>query len=201
MTKYILVIGGWELNASGHQLTNEEVEKLKNHMSENGIDDLSSMGFDIEGVLNYDIFDANMWVMDKPLWNGTPHFMVFKSDDMENRVLEFEEKEMSDHYEVDENADYGDTFNGFPIEGEEENIILWLEENKGWICDFEFESDEIPTAKDFSMVGGCIETPNGDWDFIDKMYFKGKELQMDFNHQETRGKALTIELWTLENTK
>jgi hypothetical protein len=24
---------------------------------------------------------------------------------------------------------------------------------------------------------------------------------MDFNHQETRGKALTIELWTLENTK
>ena len=170
-------------------------------MSENGIDDLSSMGFDIEGVLNYDIFDANMWVMDKPLWNGTPHFMVFKSDDMENRVLEFEEKEMSDHYEVDENADYGDTFNGFPIEGEEENIILWLEENKGWICDFEFESDEIPTAKDFSMVGGCIETPNGDWDFIDKMYFKGKELQMDFNHQETRGKALTIELWTLENTK
>jgi hypothetical protein len=33
------------------------------------------------------------------------------------------------------------------------------------------------------------------------MYFKGKELQMDFNHQETRGKALTIELWTLENTK
>jgi hypothetical protein len=189
------------LNASGHQLTNEEVEKLKNHMSENGIDDLSSMGFDIEEVLNYDIFDANMWVMDKPLWNGTPHFMVFKSDDMENRVLEFEEKEMSDHYEVDENADYGDTFNGFPIEGEEENIILWLEENKGWICDFEFESDEIPTAKDFSMVGGCIETPNGDWDFIDKMYFKGKELQMDFNHQETRGKALTIELWTLENTK
>ena len=152
MTKYILVIGGWGLNASGHQLTNEEVEKLKNHMSENGIDDLSSMGFDIEEVLNYDIFDANMWVMDKPLWNGTPHFMVFKSDDMENRVLEFEEKEMSDHYEVDENADYGDTFNGFPIEGEEENIILWLEENKGWICDFEFESDEIPTAKDFSMV-------------------------------------------------
>ena len=201
MTKYILVIGGWELNASGHQLTNEEVEKLKNHMSENGIDDLSSMGFDIEGVLNYDIFDANMWVMDKPLWNGTPHFMVFKSDDMENRVLEFEEKEMSDHYEVDENADYGDTFNGFPIEGEEENIILWLEENKGWICDFEFESDEIPTAKDFSMVGGCIETPNGDWDFIDKMYFKGKELQMNFNYQQTRGIGLTIKLWTLENTK
>jgi hypothetical protein len=126
--------------------------------------------------------------------------MVFKSDDMENKVLEFGEKEMSDHYEVDEDADYGQTFNGYPIEGSEENIILWLEENKGWVCDFEFESDEVPTAKDFSMIGGCIETPDGDWDFIDKVYFKGKELEMDFNHQETRGKALTIELWTLEDT-
>ena len=201
MKKYTLVIGGWELNASGHQLTNEEVVKLRNHMSENGIDDLSSMGFDIEEVLDYEVFNTNMWVMIRPLWNDTLHFMVFKSDDMETRVLEFEEKEMSDHYEVDEDADCGDTFNGYPIEGGEENIILFLEENKGWVCDFEFESDEVPTAKDFSMVGGCIETPNGDWDFIDKMYFKGKELQMNFNYQQTRGIGLTIKLWTLENTK
>ena len=200
MIKYTLVIAGWELNASGHKLTNEEVEKLKNHMSENDIDDLSSMGFDIEEVLDYEVFDTNMWVMDKPLSNGTILFMLYKSDDMETRILEFEEKDLTDHYEIDEDADYGQTFNGFPLEGSEENIILWLEENKGWVCDFEFESDEIPTAKDFSTIGGCIETPDGDWDFIDKVFFKGKELEMDFNHQETRGKSLTIELWTLENS-
>ena len=44
-----------------------------------------------------------------------------------------------------------------------------------------------------------IDTPDGDWDFVDKVFFKGTELEIDFDAQWTTGKALTVQLWTLKD--
>ena len=58
-----------------------------------------------------------------------------------------------------------------------------------------FESDELPTAKDFCVQHGDIATPDCDWDFISKVFYKGKDLEV-YEHLDNRGKASTIEIYT-----
>jgi hypothetical protein len=197
MGKYQLKVHGWELNASAHSLTNDQVEDLKEYQEENGHDDLSEMAWEIETVVDeYEPFSTNMWVIDVPMENDRLSFIL--EDENGQEVSTFSLDDMTDHYEVVEDYDSKD-YNGYPEEGGDENILLFLEENKGIVYSFNFESEEVPTAKDFSYIRGSIDTPEGDWDFVDKVFFKGTELEVDFDSQDTRGKALTVQLWTLKN--
>ena len=197
MTKYKLRLHGWELNASAHSLTNEQVEDLKEYQEENGNEDLSEIAWEIETVVEeYEPFNTNMWVIDVPMDNDKLTFILEGEDGEE--VTTFKLDDMTDHYEIDEDYD-SDSRNGYPEEGGDENILLFLEENKGIVYGFNLESEEVPTAKDFSYIRGSIDTPDGEWDFVDKVFFKGTELEVDFDFQETRGKALTVQLWTLKD--
>lgn len=197
MAKYQLKVYGWELNASAHQLTDQEVEDLREYQEDNGYDDLSEMAWDIETVVeDYEPYSTNMWVMDKPMDNDALTFIL--SDENGNEISQFGLDEMTDHYEIDEDYESID-YKGYPTEGEEENILLFLEEGKGVVYGFNFESDEVPTPKDFSVTPGTIGTPEQDWDIIDKVFFKGKELEVDYDFQGTNGKALTVQLWTLND--
>ena len=197
MGKYQLKVYGWELNASAHSLTNEQVEDLKEYQEENGHDDLSEMAWEIETVVDeYEPFSTNMWVIDVPMENDRLSFIL--EDENGQEISTFNLDNMTDHYEIVEDYE-GKNYNGYPEEGGDENILLFLEENKGIVYSFNFESEEVPTAKDFSYIRGSIDTPEGDWDFVDKVFFKGTELEVDFDSQDTRGKALTVQLWTLKN--
>jgi hypothetical protein len=197
MTKYKLRLHGWELNASAHSLTNQQVEELKEYQEENGNDDLSEIAWEIETVVEeYEPFNTNMWVIDVPMDNDKLTFIL--EDENGEEITTFKLDDMTDHYEIVEDYD-GENRNGYPEEGGDENILLFLEENKGVVYGFNLESEEVPTAKDFSYIRGSIDTPDGDWDFVDKVFFKGTELEVDFDFQETRGKALTVQLWTLKD--
>ena len=197
MVKCKLRVHGWELTASAHSLTNQQVESLKEYQEENGHDDLSEMAWEIETVVeDYEPFNTNMWVIDVPMDNDRLTFIL--EDENEQEITTFNLDDMTDHYEVDENYE-GNNRNGYPEEGGDENILLFLEENKGVVYGFNLESEEVPTAKDFSYVRGSIDTPDGEWDFVDKVFFKGTELEVDFDFQDTRGKALTAQLWTLND--
>jgi len=201
MKNYVLVITGWETNASGHKLTNEEVDIIETYKEENGVDDLSEVNYELEEILeNYYPFDTNMWVIDKPVVNDRLHFLLFESDNMDKPILEFGYNDLGDHSNYEEDFE-SKILNGYPIKDKEENILLWIEENKGWVCDFTFESEEEPKPSDFTVKEGFIETPDGDWDFIDEVYLKGEKLDMDYNHQSTDGKGLTVELWTLDDIR
>lgn len=197
MAKYQLKVVGWELNASAHSLTNEQVEDIRNYQDENGYDDLNEMAFELETVVDgYEPFSTNMWVLDKAMDNDALLFVVTDEDDTE--VCRFELNEMTDHYEIEDNYESTD-YQGYPVEGEEENILLFLEEGKGLVYGFNFESDETPKPEDFSYIPGTIGTPEQDWDIIDKIFFKGNELEIDYDFQSTVGKALTVEIWTLND--
>jgi hypothetical protein len=201
MKNYVLVITGWETNASGHKLTNEEVDIIETYKEENGVDNLSDVNYELEETLeNYQPFDTNMWVIDKPAVNDILHFLLFESDNMEKPILEFGYNDLGDHSNYEEDFE-SKILNGHPIKDKEENILLWIEENKGWICDFAFESEEEPKPSDFTVKEGFIETPDGDWDFIDEVYLKGEKLDMNYNHQSTDGKGLTVVLWTLNDVR
>lgn len=197
MAKYKIRLHGWELNASAHSLTNQQVEDLKEYQEENGNEDLSEIAWELETVVEeYEPFNTNMWVIDVPMDNDKLTFILEGEDGEE--ITTFKLDDMTDHYEIDEDYD-GENRNGYPEEGGDENILLFLEENKGVVYGFNLESEEVPTAKDFSYVRGSIDTPDGEWDFVDKVFFKGTELEVDFDFQETRGKALTVQLWTLND--
>ena len=148
MAKYKLRVHGWELNASAQSLTNDQVEDLKEYQEDNGHDELSEMAWEIETVIDgYEPFSTNMWVIDVPMDNDRLSFIL--EDENGNEVSTFNLDNMTDHYEIVEDYE-GKNCNGYPEEGGDENILLFLEENKGVVYGFNLESEEVPVAKDYN---------------------------------------------------
>jgi len=86
-------------------------------------------------------------------------------------------------------------YDSFPNETEPRNVYLSVDENKGGLYYMEFDSEEIPKPEDFTYTTGSIETPNGDWDFIDKIFYKGEELEV-VDWLDNSGKSSTLEIFT-----
>jgi hypothetical protein len=201
MTKYKLEMYGWEVEATGHSLTDEQVKQIQDLMETNGYSELWESRNDLEeeGIID-DLYNPDLFHVSRGLDNSGLWFSL--KDDKDNEVLRFEPSDMEDIYEM-----LGDSADDIPYEGylaipgegkneNIDNILVVIDENKGGICEYEmFESDEVPTAKDFCVQHGDIATPDGDWDFISKVFYKGKDLEV-YDHLDNRGKASTIEIYT-----
>ena len=201
MTKYKLEMYGWEVEATGHSLTDEQVKQIQDLMETNGYSELWESRNDLEeeGIID-DLYNPDLFHVSRGLDNSGLWFSL--KDDKDNEVLRFEPSDMKDIYEM-----LGDSADDIPYEGylaipgegkneNIDNILVVFDENKGGICEYEmFESDEVPTAKDFCVQHGDIATPDGDWDFISKVFYKGKDLEF-YNHLDNRGKAATVEIYT-----
>lgn len=201
MTKYKLEMYGWEVEATGHSLTDEQVKQIQDLMETNGYSELWESRNDLEeeGIID-DLYNPDLFHVSRGLDNSGLWFSL--KDDKDNEVLRFEPSDMEDIYEM-----LGDSADDIPYEGylaipgegkneNIDNILVVIDENKGGICEYEmFESDELPTAKDFCVQHGDIATPDGDWDFISKVFYKGKDLEV-YDHLDNSGKASTIEIYT-----
>ena len=198
MTKYILNSYGWSMEAVGKSLTDEQVEMIKNKMEEEGFSELHEIRFDLNELLDIDIWDGELFHTSNGLENDVMHFEVIDEDG--NKVLEFGIGDMSDVYDViedfDEKYEYTD-HNAFPQEEGPTNVYLSVDENKGGINCFEFESDTVPTASDFCYSRGSVATPEGDWDFVDEIFFKGEPLEIK-DYLDNWGKASTAQIFTLD---
>ena len=62
---------------------------------------------------------------------------------------------------------------------------------------FEFETDTAPLPSDFTYSTGSIDTPEGDYDFIDKIFFKGQPLEIE-DYLDNSGKASSVMIFTLD---
>ena len=78
MAKYKLNVYGWEVEALGHSLTNEQVERIQELMEENGYDELWECRFDLEdeGIIE-DLYNPNLFHISKALDNGATWFRVY----------------------------------------------------------------------------------------------------------------------------
>ena len=196
MAKYKLNCYGWSLEAIGKSLTDEQVKKIEDLMKKAGYEELWEVRYDLEELLDIDIWDGELFHVSKAFDNGTMYFTV--EDDMEKQVLSFDIDQTG---ELDENYYEENDYNGydsFPNEDEPRNVYLSVDENKGGLYYMEFETDEIPNPKDFTFTTGSIETPNGDWDFIDKIFYKGEELEI-VDWLDNSGKSSTLEIFTHED--
>lgn len=200
MAKYKLEMYGWEVEATGHSITDEQVKSIQDLIKTKGVDNLWEVRFDLEdeGIID-DLYSPDLYHVSRGLDNGGLHFVV--SDENNKEVLTFNGEDMGDIYET-----LGDAADDIPYEGylaipgegdkkDVDNIFATFDENKGGVAEFEsFESDTLPTPKDFCYLSGDIGTPDGDWDFVSKVYFKGKELEV-YDHLDNRGKSSTVEIY------
>ena len=193
MAKYKLNCYGWSLEAIGKSLTDEQVKKIEDLMKKAGYEELWEVRYDLEELLDIDIWDGELFHVSKAFDNGTMYFTV--EDDMEKQVLSFDidqTGELDENY-YEENEYVG--YDSFPKEDEPRNVYLSVDENKGGLYYMEFDSEEIPKPEDFTYTTGSIETPNGDWDFIDKIFYKGEELEV-VDWLDNSGKSSTLEIFT-----
>jgi hypothetical protein len=196
MAKYKLNCYGWSLEAIAKSLTDEQVKKIEDLMKKAGYEELWEVRYELDELLDIDIWDGDLFHVSKAFDNGTMYFTV--EDDVEKEVLSFDIDQTGEldenYYEENEYVDY----NAFPNEDEPKNVYLSVDENKGGLYYMEFESDEVPNPKDFTFTTGSIGTPNGDWDFIDKIFYKGKELEV-VDWLDNSGKSSTLEIFTQDD--
>lgn len=192
--KYTLNTYGWSAEFIGKKLTTEQLEKINNLMDENEVDDVASIRFDLDDTEDFDIWDGDLLHNTKALNNDTMLFQVLDEDD--KLVLEFGIEDLVSMGDVNEDV-YDDltSYEVFPTENY--SVYLSVDEFKGGIFTYEFESEETPKSEDFNYLANTIDTPDGDWDIIDKVYFKGEELEIvDF--LDNSGKAATVDVFNWE---
>ena len=200
MAKYKVEFYGWEMEAQGYSLSDEQVEQVRELMEDNGYDELWEIRSEMEDI-GIDIWDeGDLFHVSKPFYNDAFWGKVFDEDG--NVVLEIDYKDLGDMYDyigdddkIEELYPY-ENYIALPefLDGTD-NVLLVVDENKGGLFECSFESDELPKTSDFSLMGGIVETPEGDWDFISRVFFKDIELEPE-DYLDNYGKAATLEIYT-----
>ena len=198
--KYTVEFYGWEMEAQGYSVDDIQVDQVMELMEDHGADELWEVRSELEDI-GIDIWDTpDLFHISKPFYNDS--FWGQVKDEEGNIVCEINYNELGDLY--DHVGDDDDIEEMYPYENyialpefldDTDNVLLVVDENKGGLFESSFESDTVPTSSDFSLMGGTIETPEGEWDFISRVFFKDQELEPT-DYLDNRGKAATVELYT-----
>ena len=198
--KYTVEFYGWEMDANGFSLNDTQAQQVRDLMEENDVEELWEIRSEME-VLGIDLWDeGDLFHISKPFYNDT--FWGQVKDENGNVILEIDYKDLGDLYDhlgddddIDEKYPY-ENYMAIPefLDGTD-NVLLIVDENKGGLFECSFESDTVPTSSDFALMGGSIDSPDGDWDFISRVFFKDQELEPE-DYLDNRGKATTVEIYT-----
>jgi hypothetical protein len=198
--KYTVEFYGWEMDANGFSLNDTQVQQVRDLMEENDVEELWEIRSEMED-LGIDLWnEGDLFHISRPFYNDT--FWGQVKDENGNVILEINYKDLGDLYDhlgddddIDEKYPY-ENYIAIPefLDGTD-NVLLIVDENKGGLFECSFESDTVPTSSDFALMGGSIESPDGDWDFISRVFFKDQELEPE-DYLGNSGKAATVEIYT-----
>ena len=197
--KYKLEVYGWSMEAMSHSLNDQQLEDIEILMKDNNYKELWETRFELETEeIVGDLWSPNLFQMTAPMDNGRLFFHVV--DENGKVLLKFEEKDLGDQYEnvgdVDTLYDYESYYANPDYNNDKEKHIMFIvDENKGGVYEMLFESDKEPKPNDFSIMGGGIDTPEGEWDFISRIFFKDKLLEIN-DWLDSSGKSSTMEIYT-----
>ena len=199
MAKYTLNTYGWSFEAICKTLTDEQVQLIKDKMEEEGFTELHEIRFDLDELLDLDFWDGEVFHKTEAFDNGTMTFQVI--DEEGNKVSEFGIGETADLYDTIEDFDVKDEYRSYNAIPEYNipptNLYLSVDENKGGIFTFSLESDTVPVASDFTYSSGSVDTPEGDYDFINQIFFKGQPLDIE-DYIDNWGKSSSCMIFTLD---
>jgi hypothetical protein len=201
MAKYKLLVNGLGLDGSAHVLTDAEVQTILSYKEKEGHKTLDEMYMDLPEILeDYDHYMTNYWVTTTAIGSESLHFvLVSENDEVVWDVKPEELDRFMDNFEYPNSADeHEKEIDAFPHEGKE-NILLVYETIKGTMFGFDIESDEEPKPTDFAVNFQTMETPDYEESLVSKMFFKGQELERNYDEETYRGKNLTVELFTMDD--
>ena len=201
MAKYKLLVNGLGLDGSAHVLTDAEVQTILSHKEKEGHKTLDEMYMDLPEILeDYDHYMTNYWVTTTAIGSESLHFVLVSEND--EVVWDAKSEELDrfmDKFKYPDNEDeHEKEIDAFPHEGKE-NILLVYETIKGTMFGFDIESDEEPKPTDFAVNFQTMETPDYEESLVSKMFFKGQELERNYDEETYRGKNLTVELFTMDD--
>lgn len=204
MGTYKLLVGGWGMEASAHNLTSDEVKKLRDEKETNGYDEFSEMYSDLPDLIDgYDHYDTNWWVASRPYVNDRLMFTLM--DENEKVIWEKSWEEISNIYDLQDklgeipgSEEVSEVIDAYPHVGHE-NILCLIEDVKGTLCNYYIESDEEPKPEDFAFTSQSLESPEFDYEVMDKMFYKTQELEKEYEDQWVSGKSLEVYVFTLED--
>jgi hypothetical protein len=201
MAKYKLLVNGYGLDGSAHTLTDEEVQTILSFKEKEGYQNLTEMYMDLPEILeDYDHYMTNYWVTTTTIASESLHFVLVSENDEVVWDVKLDELDhLMDRFEYPEDADeHEKEIDAFPHEGKE-NILLVYETIKGTMFGFDIESDEEPKPTDFAVNFQSMETPDYEESLVSKMFFKGQEMERNYDEEAYRGKSLTVELFTMDD--
>ena len=201
MAKYKLLVNGYGLDGSAHTLNDEEVQTILSFKEKEGYQNLSEMYMDLPEILeDYDHYTTNYWVTTTTISTESLHFVLLSENGEVVWDVKLDELDrLMDKFEYPENAeDHDKDINGVPYEGKE-NILLVYETTKGTMFGFDIESEEEPKATDFAVTIQSMETPKYEEELVSKVFFKGQEMERNYDEENYRGKSLTVELFTMDD--
>ena len=167
--KYTLNTYGWSSEFVGKSLTKEQTEQIENLKKSRGVENLWEIRFDIDDEMDFDMWDGDLLHVNKIMNNETASFELV--DENREVVLDFG---IEDIKFVDEDIDSYDVF-----PSENVDVLFSIDESKGGMFSYEIESDVVPTIEDFNYSQTTIDTPEGYWDIIDNIFFKGGKLDVN----------------------
>jgi hypothetical protein len=185
--KYTLNTYGWSGEFIGKSLTKEQTEQIEKLKEDRGVPELWKIRFNLDDEMDFDIWDGDLLHINKPLDNDTVRFEVVDANG--DVVLNF----VIDNVEpLDIDVDSYD-IHSF----EDSDVFFTLDENKGGICSYDFESAEVPTIKDFGFTRTTVDTPVGFWEVIDNFFFKGEVMEV-YDHLDSVGKSSEVYIFKSE---
>lgn len=204
MAQYKLILGGYGFDGSAHVLTDAEVQKLRDSVEQKGYNSLDDLYSELTELLeNYDYYETNYWSTQTALASDNLIFCLYDQD--ENVIWEAKFEELTPTFDEDcgfifpEDADdYSKEIDAYPHEGKE-NLLLVYEIIKGTLLGFIIESEEQPKPSDFSCTVQSLETPNDDYELVDKMFFKGTQLERDYEDEYYWSNGHNIEIFTIDD--
>jgi len=203
--KYKLIVNGYQLECHAHKLKQNEAIKIKNLKKEKDIKELASIHDEIEDLIeNYSISENNWWSLIAPFAEESTSFTLI--DGLEKQIWKAKLNDLGDVYELSDK--YPITKEGFdePLKifhacpGKDiENILFTIQENKGCLGELSFESNNMPIKKDFAVVVGCIETQENEIEYLARFYFRGQELDWEYDYEDVKGKKFSVKLYSIGN--
>jgi hypothetical protein len=190
---------GWEGSFMGKSLTEDEVNEIMdiNEDAESELidgyvsHDVSDIMWDIDDVI--DGSSGDLFEFSKPLDNGTMYFELQDEDD--NTLMSFNISDIKHISSITDDYNHPSE-NAYP--SDDHSVYMTLNENKGGLFCYEFESDVEPVVEDFHYSTGEIEAPGGDISFIDSIFFKGEELEVT-DYLDNTGKSSSAFVYTIES--
>ena len=204
MAQYKLILGGYGFDGSAHVLTDAEVQKLRDFVQEKEYELLSELYSELPELLeNYDYYETNYWSTQTALASDNLVFYLYDQDG--NLMWEAKFEELTPTFDEDcgfvfpENADdYSKEIDAYPHEGKE-NLLLVYEIVKGTLLGFLIDSEEQPKPSDFSCTVQSLEFPDDEYELVDKMFFKGAQLERHYEDEDYWSKGHHIEILTIDD--